>query len=333
MLGTALQNLLRDRLFQVPTQNIGVMPIFSIIDLPMMAVIPPRKWFETISYLRTFQKNLKRRDWPSLASIYPRTYMWTYAYTLFAWGRYCGILPVILANPERSLFAEIFLRYICQIDQYVDSFDSRELMQTHPAAARRHPPVQNVALELCAHLRSLDIPQPTKRTLARLTVEFRSGYLRSLRRSPESLPEVMHDKERTAGNLWRIWTRLLGCLYAVPDRVAQSASEVYFHLGMMIQVMDDLSDAPTDYRLHTQNMLLTIACTIPQDWAQIEQRFASDPATHIHWGWLRRTIPTSYQETMKLYDHYKGRLLNDQCNPQVALELYQMIESMRRLAR
>jgi hypothetical protein len=338
MLSAQVHRALSRWLLRVPSQNLGVMPLFAVTDLPFILAFTPRTWFSGVARLRAFRRNLKTRQWAGLAEVYPRIFMWSYAYLLIFWARYCRILPSLLADPDRCLLAENFIRYICEMDRHVDSFDSRALWRTAPNSLKHLPQVRRVADELWARLDQLDIPNCNKRSIVKLIADYRRdaffGPARRWARSEAAsyaFAELVADKERTAGNLWRTWSRLLGRIYDMPGDLAEDISGVFFNFGMAIQVIDDVSDAPADYRISAQNLFLAVAQQIPRDWERLQNFLESQPEPFLDWPWVRRNLPQAYAAALQLYRCYMDRLLAERREPALTRELHDLVEGLRGL--
>jgi hypothetical protein len=335
-LAAAVHRTMSRWLFRVPTHDIGAMPLLGVTDIPYAVAISPRVWFDNVTRLRQLQKNFTVHSWPSLSALYPRSVMWTYVYALFFWARYCDALPVLLANPDKTLPAEIFLRYICEIDAHIDSFDSRVVLKTDPQRLRRSSSVREVAHALCLHLNRPDVPDSVRQSFLRLILGFRHDATDAMRCWDESslydLARVIAYKERTAGSLLRTWGRGLSYLYEIPEEIAEDAAEVFFNLSMAIQVLDDLGDIPIDYPIHTQNLCLAVIRQSPHDWEVLQSFLATQCDQFIHWPWVHKNIPQSDRDIMNLYQSYAQRILDDKRHPELTRELHDhCMEGIRRL--
>ena len=304
MLGAFAHRVLRTGMLRVPSQNMAVMPLVALTDLPFVFAFSPSRWLEHVRCLRTFQQHVTQRQWASLAEVYPRSLIWMYAYLLFTWGRYCGCLPEVLGQPDRSLPAEMFIRYVCEIDRYVDSFDSRTLWRTQATHFKVRPRVRRVATELCAGVQQVGLDAAAYRGLFNLILTYRRAALVTMQRSADAsadhLAQVIQDKEQTTGNLWLVWSRILSCLYGISADAAEHASRAFFNFGMALQIIDDLSDAPADYAVHAENLFLAVAQTYPTDWEQLRRHFTGQPAPFLDWPRARRHTPTAYHATLDL---------------------------------
>lgn len=215
----------------------------------------PEVWWSTIRGLRQIRSHLKAKTWASLAAVYPRTFIIGYAYLLQAWARYTT-LDDLLRCPDQALVAEVFLRYVCTIDNRIDQVDSQSLSLATYERLTHLPEARTVARELCAGIDSLDLPLAPKMKMLRCIARYRRDVATPLiawvTNPTYDLQSVKAAKEQTTGNLWYTWSRLLSHLFLVPDALAESAAKCFWGLGMMLQVLDDLGDTPVDDKLHAQ---------------------------------------------------------------------------------
>ncbi len=333
MFGAFLHRALRYWLFKVPTRNIALMPLFSIVDIPFIATVGLKQSYNTVSNLRTFRRNLSSTRWAGIAELYPRPVLWFYIYILFCWGRYCHILSAVINDPERSLIGDNFLRYCCQIDDLLDSHSQKESLVDQPAAIKRDYRVKEIARELCSRLAQTDRPQSVKMAALRTIVRFRADALAAMQHAihnPDApLSEVIRDKEQTAGNLLRTWVQILNDLYAVPEPQASAAAALFFNLSMIAQCLDDLGDIPEDQAENTQNLFMAITRQYPAEWLQLNTHLGVQTEMFLDWHWAKAHIPGSTAEIQRLYNGYAENMLKDQANPGLAEELYQTMEKIR----
>jgi len=335
MLGALAHRVLQTWMLRVPSANMAVMPLYMLTDLPFLFAFSPSRWIEQVRCLHLFQQHIRQHHWASLAEVYPRSLIWMYAYLLFTWGRYCHCLQEILVQPDRCLPAEMFIRYVCEIDRYVDSFDSRALWRAQATRFKARSQVRSVAAELCTGVQQMGLDAATCRGVISLILAYRREALavmqHSVDPSADSLAQVIHDKERTAGNLWSVWSRVLGCLYRIPGDVTENASQAFFNFGMALQIVDDLSDAPADYAVRAQNLFLAVAQTCPAEHERLEHHFAERPSSFLDWPWARRYTPATYHATLDLFQGYFDRLCRDTYNGLAAQRLCVMLDRMRTL--
>jgi hypothetical protein len=332
----ALHTAMRFWLFSVPTKSIGTMRLFDLVDLPFLIAFRPRVWFANAALLHRFQHNLNERKWASLAEIYPRSMMWGYAYQLFFWGRYCNALAEILSYPDKCLLAEVFLRYICQIDVYIDSCNSQVILQSTPHFVKNRPLVRAVAAEFCRRLWSLNVPRQDKESIARLVVEYRRDALTISQRWAEAssggLTSVIEYKEQTVGKLMYNWSRILGHLYQLPGDLAENISEVFFNFAMALQFVDDLSDVGPDHQVNTQNLFLGIVKEDPLEWDTLRAYLGQSADPFMRWPWAKKNVPRSYLKARELHKAYIRAMQNNSRRPELTSELGVILNRLEMLA-
>ena len=206
----ALHRWLGDWSRRMPVRGLGEMPLLSLVDLPLVLALTPRIYLATAGYLHTYQRNLADRWWPGLQGVYSRDYLWGYAYLLFFWARHCNVLNEVLRHPERSLPAELFLRYICEIDAFIDRADTRALWHRAPKRLKALPESGAILQEFLQRLGQPSTRPENRRAIARLVAEFRRTSYRALAPDPdpssEGLLPILRHKEATVGNLMRTWS-------------------------------------------------------------------------------------------------------------------------------
>ncbi len=335
MLGAAIHKALRRWFFKVPSHDIGHMPLFAAIDVAFIAALSPTVWLATVRSLAIYQRRLRLTQWPSLSDIYPRSLMWAYVYLLFWWARYCDVVEVVRACPDKSLLAEMFIRYVCAIDSYVDSFDSRRIWQECPLSPQRLPQVREIARRMLACLCQIELPPSSRYQFLRLVGQYRRQARHAMHdwavAPPRSLPALIRAKERTAGDMWCWWGLLLGLLYDVNGEVAKSCAENIFRFGMGLQVVDDITDMPVDSALNAQNLLLGMIWDRSEDARRVEDHLREKPNAMLDARWARNHIPDSFRAARELFHSYTAGLLADTRKPRLAAELYRTLETISRL--
>jgi hypothetical protein len=311
-LGAHLHTLMYAMFSKVPCESIGKMDLFRLADLPFLLLAGPAIFRQTYASLRTFQRNLVERTWPSLAEIYPRPMMWFYAYNLFFWSRYCNVLSTVLNQPDRCLPAEIYLRYICQIDTFLDSFNSRTLADHLLPAVEENPKIQAVKTELYRRLNSLSEEDQNGEVIPGLINIYLDHNLLATRRwmafekmTPE---EIRAFKETTTGELYTTWSQILGYLYRIPEDLAANAARIVCLYGMATQVVDDITDVKQDDMVSSPNILLAIAEGNPGEYEQLISHIRKMERKYIHWPWLKKNVPRSYAQATEWIRSYAGEI-------------------------
>lgn len=334
MIGKVLHTVLQRWIFRVPSESMGRMPLIAIADIPFICVLP-LQWPDLLRNLAAFQKNLGSEDEVSLSALYPRIVMWTYAFCLFSWGEYCGQLQAILRNPKKSLVAEAFLRHICQIDSYIDAFDSRNVWLNEPGYIKQLPEVRLTSQGLCRLLKAPGITVRIRKSVVQLINEFRWNALRAMQDwagAPDTLDNTLRVKCQTAGMLWYYWSSILGQVYDIAPSLASSVSATFFNYGMLVQIVDDLADTPVDYRVKTHNLFIAIVRETPVEWDALQRHLAAHCHQYLGWPWVKSHLPISYRTVRAYYNRYAHQLLHDRCAPDVAERLYWAVEKVRRMS-
>jgi len=311
-IGAHLHTLMHPTFVKVPSENMGKMRLLKLEDLPLLIAIGPKMTGKMIASLRTFQYNLEDYEWPSLAEIYPRPMMWLYAYILFFWGRYCNTLSFIIAHPDRSLPAEIYLRLICQIDTYLDSFDSRSLRDHLVQQIETRPPIQAVRSDLDRRLDAVCEGTWNRDHLFGLINTYLDHNLGAVRRwmaaDKMTLDEIKVFKETTTGELYATWSHILSGLYCIPDKLAKNVARIICSYGMAMQVVDDIADAGQDYLVSSPNILLGIASENPDEYERLISHIGKIEYKYLHWPWVKKNIPQSYDRAIDWIYLYVGEI-------------------------
>jgi hypothetical protein len=238
--------------------------------------------------------------------------LWLYTYILFFWGRYCNALPLILTHPDLSLSAEIYLRFICQIDTYLDSFDSRSLRDHLVQQIETQPIIQTVRSDLDRRLGALCEGTWNRDHLFGLVNTYLDHNLVAIRRWMASekmtLDEIKAFKETTTGELYATWSQILGGLYHIPDELAKNAARIICSYGMATQVVDDISDAGQDYLISSPNILLGIASENSDEYERLISHIGKIENKYLHWPWMKRNIPQSYAQAIDWIYLYVGEI-------------------------
>ncbi len=302
-LGAHLHTLMYAMFSQVPSENIGKMRLFKLADLPLYVAGGPVMMGQMLGWLGTFQHNLSEHEWPSLAEIYPRPMMWFYAYNLFFWSRYCNALPLVLSQPDRSLPAEIYLRFICQIDTYLDSFDSRGLRDHLVEQIELQPGIQAIRADLNCRLKNSCKNGQNGNHPQKLINTYLDHNLHNFRRWMASenmtLDEIRIFKEITTGELNTNWSLILSSLYDVPDDLAENAAKLIYLYSMATQVVDDISDAKQDYLVHSPNILLGMARENSGEYERLVSHIEKTKNKYLHWPWVKKNAPSSYAQAIE----------------------------------
>ena len=330
--GAHLHKFINSLFAQVPSENMGKMRLFSLEDLPLLIAVGPSNLGSMISRLRTFQCNLKDYEWPSLAVIYPRPIQWLYAYLLFFWGRYCNVLPSILAHPDRSLPAEVYLRFICQIDTYLDSFDSRSLLDYLVQNIEIQPGIQEVKSDLYSRLDAISENVTKGDCLFGLVNTYLDHNLVVTRHWMASdkmtLEEIKVFKETSTGELYATWSQILSGLYQIPEKLSRHTARIFSSFGMAIQVVDDIADVGQDYLISSPNILLGIASDNPYEYERLISHIRNTEYQYLHLSWVKMNMPQSYAQAIDWICSYVGEIKAITRNNPLTDELINLIATL-----
>jgi len=334
--GAHLHTFINSLFARVPSENMGNMRLFKLEDLPLLLAVGPTNFGRMISKLRTFQCNLKDYEWSSLATIYPRPILWLYAYLLFFWGRYCNVLPAILTHPDRSLPAEVYLRFICQIDTYLDSFDSRSLLDHLVQHIEIQPGIQAVKSDLYSRLDVISENATNKDYLFGLINTYLDHNLMVVRHWMASdrmtHEEIKAFKETTTGELYATWSRILGGLYQIPEELSKNTASIFSSFGMAIQVVDDIADAGQDYLISSPNILLGIASDNLYEYERLISHIGNTEYQYLHLSWVKRNMPQSYTQAIDWICSYVGEIKAITRNSSLTDELINLIATLITIA-
>jgi hypothetical protein len=329
-----LHNLLLRGILRTPSKNLGQMSLFTLTDIPFFFAFQ-LDWIRLVKKLAIYQRNLQLHDWLSLSAIYPRIGMWTYVFCLFSWGEYCGQIENILRYPDNSIIAEVFLRHICQIDSYIDKFDSKNLWLIDVESIENSPNIRATWEEIRFHLRKSYITSDMQDDIFGSIEMYRQNALKAMQQWANSLDtyeNILQVKYQTAGKLWYYWSCLLGKLYRASPSIIGDTNDIFFNFGMLVQIVDDLADTPVDYRVKTHNLFISIVKENPKEWDILQKKLTISNQQFLGWPWVREHLPLSYKAVLELYDHFKFLLLSDKNATSITKSLFNAVESIRRMS-
>jgi len=334
MIGAILHRLLNPLVLRVPAKNLGQMSLYSVTDIPYW-IIFRAEWIKFTRKLSAFQKNLGTREWSSLGMVYPRLGVLAYGYYLFSWADYCGQTDRVISHPDDTLFAEVFLSYICQIDMLIDKRDSLYLWEgDHINEVKLTKNIAATAGELCGRVDALPIPRERKHLLIKRITGYRRNALNAMRRhassGSQSFEEILEDKKDTACSLLPEWSRLLSTACNVPDEMAIAIQEIFLNFSFLVQIIDDIADAPADHRNRVQNIFIALVQQNEMEWVRLQEIIAGG-MEYIGWRWIRVNLPVSYQGIKQLYNEYAARLMAGPYKPSIARKMFSTIDSYRQL--
>jgi hypothetical protein len=288
-----------NRLF--PSSDLAHMRLISSGDLPYIVLLP-KIWLNTVLWLRQARQKLKGQTWYDLSSIYPRFIMFGYIYQLHFFVRYTGIVDKFFRKPDGAIIAELFLRYICEIDEFVDQFDSRELLSNNWTLIRAHPQAKLILKDLMQRLQGNDIPEETYRRILQAIAAYRMNYYASIKHwsqdpAPNSnLNFVMTNKIAISGRLMPTWALILGYFYGVEHPLLEEIETIFYRLALYIQLIDDLVDLPGDYKVNSENIVLAVIGHYPDEHVALKTYLAKKQPAYFYFSSLKKLGPCAYIE-------------------------------------
>lgn len=294
----------------IPSNHLTRMRTFSPVDLPHLLVFGIRRWLHHMSLVSRFRRNLTLADWTSLSDLYARPVMLFYYYTVFLWARYCDVLDTVLAEPDKCIVAELFLRYNCELDSMIDCPEGPTRLRADPWFPKRASGTRALASELWKALHAAGLPRTAEREVLRLARSYRQTYLRTMQRAAVepivtlTKAQILEDKSRIAGGIWGTWSRILGWLYSVPHPRAERAEAIFQAYGMIIQVLDDTADLPKDVADNQANLLYAFVKNVPDEAARLEALLHDGVGPFLSTYWERVNLPHAYAQAWGLMDEY-----------------------------
>jgi hypothetical protein len=228
---------------------------------------------QLIADVRRLRRGLTAYRWSSLCDIYPRRVVLGYYQLLLQWARLCHSRRELLRNPVPALAAEVFMRYVCEIDSQLDKPKGIAVPQSAPRALLSGPRTRELAAELVASLRRSACSKSSLRMAASSIREYRRSAKEAVLQptAPErwttALEAVLAEKERTSANLFATWSDMLCSLYEIPAERKALAACFFRCYGMQLQVLDDFVDVVEDDQNGQANIILAAIRTSGEDSA------------------------------------------------------------------
>lgn len=338
---------LRSRLFalgsQVKNRGLKEVPCFALSDvlrIPKIGFLQGHVWKICYRFFRQFpqyKKSLRYETTFCLTTFYPRSVYLLYYYLLFWWADYCDAWKHLLEVPDRSLIAELFIRYIVEIDAHIDCPEGADLLE-EPVLIKNDVAARRFLKELLMHIGKSGTLPEHKREICHRIWSYRNECLAVCRnRSSQSglgsnLEEVLAKKEATVGGLFRIWASLLCTLYCdgIRSHCADSSREILASVGMAIQVIDDMLDLPVDYASDVDNIVYELLKETPEELAVAEDHLHSTSWEHLDWVWAGRNLPRTWKRAADLLNDYLGHIKKVSQKPEATSELCAMISTVGR---
>ena len=308
-------------------------PRFAFSDV---ALIPKIGWKKSLRLCEDFQQyrqNLRCETWSCLTKIYSRSVYLLYYYLLFWWAKYCNVWKRLVAMPDRSLIAELFIRYIVKIDSLIDKPGGVHLLQ-EPSFIEADPDVRDLLQEMLSHIQKSDIILESKVELCGRISSYMGRCLaicwNAANQSNFGLSDVLQEKEETVGGLFRVWAALLCILYDVPDPPAKSSQEIMHYAGMAMQVFDDMLDLSEDYKANVHNIFYELLRENPDEWIRAVKHIYPLSWKHLDGIWAQQNLPETYKRAINQVNDYLTKIDEASRKPKATDELCRVIRNMSR---
>jgi hypothetical protein len=306
---------LAHRMSRVPSRHVTRMALLSPADIPMAIGLGAGMHIRLLIDIARFRHRAAADTWSSLSEVYPRRYVLTYYLMTFAWARFCGVHQELLERPQLALPAEIFVRYVCELDARIDRPGGSKDERLHPRTAQSTPRARAIAGELLHRLRDVTPDRKPLRRVVRLSCEYRDAALSALLAAPtqgssRAFTNALAVKERSSGGLFGSWAAIMGVLYDVPLETTARAQEVSFCFGMLLQIFDDFVDVAEDARNGQANMLLAATADTGEDVAEL-LRVAQRRWAHVTYDGsvLAMITPRARERVLAEAERYISRLI------------------------
>jgi hypothetical protein len=313
----------------VRDQRLNEIPFISPTDAGMFALVG---WDRSLGFLKRFKayrNHLTDVNWCCLTSFYPRTFYILYYYLLFWWADYCNVLPEVINQPKRSLVAELFFRYIAEVDRIIDDPRNGVGMLMNPTLIKQHPEADRWLATFFSQLNQTVEQACIRREICADFWAYRNECLTACQNaqvhSQEGLQQILLCKQITSGGLFRTWSSMLGKLYCPmsSQELVDSAGTILSWACVAVQVHEDMMDLPIDMRGGIFNIFHEILKTHPEELKICRAYVERVPWQHLDDLWARQNLPHSYAEARELLTHYLDLALQGSLIRHKALELCQ----------
>lgn len=309
-------------------------PCFVLSDVAIILRIGWKKSFRFFRDFRQYRQNLRCETWSCLTKIYPRSIYLLYYYLLFWWAKYCEVWEQLVTMPDRSLIAELFIRYIVEIDSLIDRPGGVYLLQ-EPSSIEADADVQDLLREMLSHIQKSDIALESKAELCERISSYMGRCLAVCQnvsnQSDFGLSDVLQEKEETVGGLFRVWAALLCILCGVSDKYAKSSQDIMHYVGMAMQVMDDMLDLPVDYDASVRNIFYELLRKNPDEQRRAVKHIYPLSWKHLDGIWAQQNLPETYEGAIRLMKKYLTEMTKaskSKAKAKATYELYRVIANM-----
>ena len=139
---------------------------------------------------------------------------------------------------------------------------------------------------------------------------------------------VIRDKEKTVGELYGIWAEILSILYDVPADLTDSARSIMKNAGMAIQVLDDMTDMPFDWKSDVDNIFYAYLKLVPEEMERAQEHLSEIMWDHLDSAWAKRNLPQTFERAVALTDFYIEKIDSESRNQGASLELQADLRKM-----
>lgn len=300
--------------FQVDTERTLKSTRFTVQDVAFIPRVGLRESMRFFRDFRTYAGNFVIDDRGGIASFYSRAGSYLFYCLFFSWTDICNIRDEVVQQPDRSFIAELFIRYIFEIDQLIDSAEA----ELSPVVIKQNWQVKSALSRLIRLVRDRQIialPSSAQNEVFREIAGYRRQslhvYQSSARSNSQNLVSVLREKDSTVGGLLRTWARILCILYGnrQPIRFCEESQTVMGHAGMAVQVTDDIMDFPLDLRTDTNNIFHEILKEHPEE-LNMAKRYAAEYTSwnHLDAIWAEQYLPLTFQRAVTLLQRYVSKI-------------------------
>jgi len=326
---------LRNRLFsfgfQVKDQNLLEVPLVSFTDVANIAKFGLKKSLQFVRQFQLYRNNLTHTSWSCITNFYPRANYIAYYYILFWWADYCGVKNELIEDPDRSLIAELFFRYIVEIDRLIDKPKGKMLLN-EPSLIKSNATIDYLLQMMCSSIENSPyLFSSVKRSLYHEIWHYRQDcleiYQNVASQSSPDLDITLCVKEKTTGGLFRVWAFILANLYCgdPAHEIVRSSQIILSEACMAMQVFEDMLDFPEDYHASTLNIFHAILKKNPDELSEAEEYLAGSKWQHLDFVWAEKNLPISFQTVYDLSYRYLKKAMEASLDTYLVGELCKFI--------
>lgn len=294
-----------------PSRHPKEMRVFSIFDLHIILAIGPSFWAGYLRTLGAFLKRLKLLDtWSSISDIYPRGLIHLYYFLLFTWAKFNNITEKIIASPMGGIPAELFIRYICEMDIQIDRVDGAQKLNLSPFFPKRSAKSQELIKEFLGILEELKLTRDAKQSIIRAFQVYRQSYLTLTQfnaRQPvdvSSVEATLIDKSKVAGRLWSTWAVILSLSYFLSETQVERSESLLYNFGMVTQVFDDMADVPHDIAECQPNIIYAICHRYPNELDALGTHLSGRTGRFLNLEWAKDNLPLTMSAAKELASQF-----------------------------